>query len=184
MSIKHAVLGLLHYRDMYGYEIKSHIESEFGSMWTVNFGQIYSSLKTLVNEECVVQTEVIASDSGAPHKKLYSLTDKGREEFKAWLKRAPEKQVLLRDPFMTRFIFFGFGDKDDALKLIDEQIKRAEQSLASRMKTKAVWKNMGFYSVMARELGVSRIDVYIKWLRKVREQLPKQNIKIGKGPEK
>jgi len=174
MSVKYAVLGLLHHRDMHGYEIKNLIESEFGSMWTVNFGQIYTSLKTLVSEGCVVLTEVVASEVGAPHKKLYSLTDKGRVEFKKWLKSSPEKPVLLRDPFMTRFIFFGFGDKEDACKLIDEQIQRSEHSLARRKTTIRTWKNRGFYSYMARELGVSRIEVYVQWLYKVRAMLDKQ----------
>ena len=50
MSIKYAVLGLLHYKDMHGYKIKDHIEKNFGFMWTVNFGQIYNSLKALVRK--------------------------------------------------------------------------------------------------------------------------------------
>jgi DNA-binding PadR family transcriptional regulator len=153
-------------------------------MWTVNFGQIYTSLKALVSEGCVVLTDVVPSESGAPHKKLYSLTDKGRKDFQKWLKSSPEKPVLLRDPFMTRFIFFEFGEKEDALQLIDEQIKRAERSLANRMKTMASRKSSGFYSAMARRLGILRIEVYVKWLHKVREQLPKQNFKRKRGPEK
>ena len=174
MSIKHAILGLLHYKDMHGYEIKSVIEENFGAMWTVNFGQIYTSLKTLVDEGCVVLREVVPSESGAPHKKLYSLTDKGREKFKSWLKTSPEKGLLLRDPFMTRFIFFSFGEREDALKLIDEQIQRAERSLARRKEGRADWEKRGFFSCMARELGLSRIEVYVQWLHKVRGMMEKE----------
>ena len=47
MSIKYAILGLLHYSDMHGYRIKAHIEKNFGHMWSINFGQIYPSLKQL-----------------------------------------------------------------------------------------------------------------------------------------
>jgi DNA-binding PadR family transcriptional regulator len=178
MSIKYAVLGLLHYRDMHGYEIKHHAENDFGSMWTVNYGQIYTCLKTLANEGCVVLTEVVASENGAPDKKLYSLTDKGREEFRNWLKNAPEKPVLLRDPFMTRFIFFGFGNEEDALKLIDEQIRRSEKSLDRRKESRASWKKRGFYSYMARELGLTRIEVYVQWLYKVRDMIAKKETKL------
>jgi DNA-binding PadR family transcriptional regulator len=181
MSIKYAVLGLLHYRDMHGYEIKNRIESDFGAMWTVNYGQIYTSLKNLVNEGCVVLTDVVPSETGAPHKKLYSLTDKGREEFKEWLKSPPERPVLLRDPFMMRFIFFGFGKGEDAIRLIDEQIRRAEQSLARRKDSSAQWKKRGFYSHMARELGMRRIEVYVEWLYKVRDMIEKKKTKLADG---
>jgi DNA-binding PadR family transcriptional regulator len=174
MSIKYAVLGLLHYRDMHGYEIKQHIEKDFGSMWTVNFGQIYTNLKTLVNEGCVVLTEVVPSKKGAPDKKLYSLTDKGRTEFKKWLKTTPERPALLRDTFMTRFIFFGFGEGEDALKLIDEQIRRSEQSLARRKESRSNLKKGDFYIYMARELGLSRMEVYVQWLYKVRDMIEKK----------
>ncbi len=169
MSIKHAVLGLLHYKDMYGYEIKNHIEHDFGSMWTVNFGQIYTTLKGLVKEGCVVLTEVVASENGAPHKKLYSLTEKGRKEFQKWLKSPPERPVLLRDPFMMRLIFFKFGEAEDALRLINEQIRRSERSLARRQESRSGWDKRGFYSRMARELGLSYKEVYLQWLYKVRD---------------
>ena len=187
MSIKYAVLGLLHYRDMYGYEIKSNIEKDFGSMWTVNFGQIYTSLKNLVNEGFIVPTEVLPSENGAPHKKLYSLTDMGRNEFKDWLKSTPEKSVLLRDPFMMRFIYFGFGDEEDAVRLINEQIQLAERSLARRKagrpQWKTQWQKRGFYSYMARELGLSRIEVYLQWLYKVRDMIEKKETKAVDSDE-
>ena len=173
MSIKHAILGLLHYKDMHGYQIKNHIEENFGSMWTVNFGQIYTTLKTLVDAGDIVLIDVLPSDSGAPHRKLYSLTDKGRKEFKDWLKSSPEKGLLLRDPFMMRFIFFGFGEKEEALRLIDEQIQLTDQRIARRKESMPRWKNRGFYPVMARELGLSYAEVYLQWLRKIRARVEK-----------
>ena len=50
MSVKYAILGLLHYRDMHGYRIKRHIEQHFGHMWSINYGQIYPNLKRLEEE--------------------------------------------------------------------------------------------------------------------------------------
>lgn len=176
MSIKYAILGLLHYKDMHGYQIKNHIEENFGSMWTVNFGQIYTTLKTLVDEGDIVLIDVLPSDSGAPHRKLYSLTDKGRKEFKEWLKSSPEKGLLLRDLFMMRFIFFGFGEKEEALRLIDEQIRLTEQRIARRKESMSRWKNRGFYPVMARELGLSYAETYVQWLRKIRAMVEKGKI--------
>jgi DNA-binding PadR family transcriptional regulator len=171
MSIKYAVLGLLHYRDMYGYEIKDHIEKNFAYMWTVNYGQIYASLKTLVSEGLIVLADVVPSENGAPQKKLYSLTDEGRKEFKSWLRSSPEKKLLHRDPFIMRFIFFGFGRKAEALKLVEEQIRLHEQRLAQREEELPHWMKRGQYVAMARELGISYMKMRVKWLHQVRDAL-------------
>ena len=169
MSIKHAVLGLLHYRDMYGYEIKEHIEENFAYMWTVNYGQIYTSLKALVDEGHIVLANVVPSQHGAPHKKLYSLTEAGKEEFNSWLSSSPTKKLLHRDPFIMRFIFLGFGEKEDALRLIDEQIQLHEEQLVHRREDMPHWMNRGQYVSMARELGITYIELRAQWLRKARE---------------
>lgn len=171
MSIKHAIIGLLHYRDMYGYQIKSHIEKNFGNMWTVNYGQIYSTLKALVDEGLITPTEIVPSEVGAPHKKLYSLTDKGRAEFKQWLSVSPEKQMLLRDPFLMRFIFFGFGEREDALRIIDEQIAFYEHQMERRQHHIPKWDQKGLYVRQIAELGLEFNQVFLKWLYRVRAEI-------------
>jgi DNA-binding PadR family transcriptional regulator len=173
MFIKFAILGLLHYRDMYGYQIKNLIENDFGLMRTANYGQIYTSLKTLVKEGCILLTDVVSSEHGAPQKKLYSLTDKGREEFRTWLKSTPERPVFFSDPFMMRFVFFRLGEQEDALKLIDEQIRISEQSLARRKERISFWRKQNFYSYMAKDLRLTYNKIYVQWLYKVRDKIRK-----------
>ena len=171
MSIKYAVIGLLHYRDMHGYQIKSHIEKNFGQMWTVNYGQVYTTLKTLVDEGLIDLSDVVPSDVGAPRKKLYSLTEKGRAEFKRWLAASPEKQMLLRDPFLMRFIFFSFGEREDALRIIDEQIGFYENQLGRRQAHLAKWEDKGTYVRQIAELGLEFNELLLKWLVRVRAEI-------------
>lgn len=177
MSIKYAVLGLLHYKDMHGYQIKDHIEKNFGYMWTVNFGQIYNSLKALVAEGFITLTDVVPSESGAPHKKLYALTDEGREEFKRWLKDSPEKQMLLRDPFLMRFIFFGFGEKEDALKIIEEQIQTYEHQLGLRQGKFPRREAQGTYVRLIAELGRDFNAMFLEWLYRARDEIRESKAK-------
>lgn len=171
MSIKHTILGLLHYKDMHGYQIKNHIEENFAFMWTVNYGQIYTGLKDLTDEGLVTLREIVPSDSGAPHKKLYSLTKKGRDEFKRWMKTSPEKKIIVRDHFMMHFIFFGFVEVADAVKAIDEQIQIYEKDLASKKEDLPRWKERGLYVSLARELGVSYRELHLNWLYKTRHTI-------------
>jgi len=44
------------------------------------------------------------------------------------------RPMLVRDPFLLKFAFFGFGDGKRALELIDEQIESYEEQLRRRDK--------------------------------------------------
>ncbi len=170
MSLKYSILGLLHYKSMHGYKIKKHIESHFGHMWTINYGQIYPNLKKL-QEEGLVFVELTEPGAKGPNRKLYSITLKGREAFTEWLAGAPENQMLLRDPFLMRFVFFGFGDKKRSLELIDEQIVIYQKQLKQRRMNLERWQEHGDYVRMISELGVNLNEMFLKWLKKSRVEI-------------
>ncbi|TAL36219.1 MAG: PadR family transcriptional regulator [Spirochaetes bacterium] len=171
MSIKYAILGLLHYSNMHGYRIKEHLEKNFGHMWSVNFGQIYPNLKELESEELVTMVELRSSENGGPHKKLYAITEKGKEEFSRWLEESPDKQMLLRDPFLLKFAFMGFGNDRLALKYIDEQIAVYESQHARRAENRERWRKQGVHVQLLAELGIEFNEMYLTWLRRAREEI-------------
>lgn len=171
MGIRYTILGLLHYEDMHGYRIKEHIEQNFGHMWSINYGQIYQNLKKLEEEGLVRMVEVVPSENGGPQRKPYSITDAGKAEFSRWLASSPDRQMLLRDPFLTRFVFFDFGDRADALRLIDEQIRLYEEQLARRRSNRSRWKRFSDYVRLTSELGIEFNQMYVEWLKRARREV-------------
>ncbi len=171
MSVKYTILGLLQYRDMHGYRIKELIESDFGHMWSINHGQIYQNLRKLEEEGLVAMVEVSPSANGGPHKKSYSITQAGREEFVRWLATSPERQMILRDPFLTRFVFFDFGDREGALRIIDEQITLYEEQLRSREKHMPRRARQGVYVRLISELGENFNKMFLEWLKQARDEV-------------
>jgi DNA-binding PadR family transcriptional regulator len=171
MSVKYTILGLLQYQDMHGYRIKELIESDFGHMWSINHGQIYQTLKKLEEEGLVALAEVSPSVNGGPHKKSYSITEDGREEFVRWLATSPERQMILRDPFLTRFVFFDFGEREDALRIIDEQIALYEEQLRSREKHMPRRTRQGVYVRLISELGTNFNEMFLEWLKQARDEV-------------
>lgn len=171
MAIKYSILGLLHYQPMHGYRIKEHIERNFGHMWSVNFGQIYPNLKKMKAEGLISMTEEVCEGEKGPPRKLYTITEQGREAFQQWLSESPERGMLLRDPFLMRFVFFGFGDKDRALSLIDEQMGVWDRQLARRWANAARWENAGVYVRMMATLGVRMNEVFCEWLKEARREI-------------
>ena len=171
--IKYAILGLLHYTDMHGYRIKEHIEQNFGHMWSINYGQIYPNLKKLYEDGLISMTEMNQSGAKGPTRKLYSITMKGKEEFSRWLEDSPEKPMLLRDPFLMRFVFYGFGNNSRSVEIIDNQIKRYENDLKRRRKNLKKWDKSGIYVRLIAELGTNLNEMFITWLKYSKEEILK-----------
>ena len=169
MSVRHAILGLLHYQDMHGYRIKQHMEQHFGHMWSINYGQIYPNLKKMEEEGLVTKEEVVRS--GAPSRKLYSITPAGKEVFSQWLVSDPHGTMLLRDPFLLRFVFFGFGSKDRTLGLVDEQIRSYETQLEKRRENMRRWQRQGIYVRQMGELGLLLNEMILEWLKRSRTEI-------------
>lgn len=174
MSIKYAILGLLQYSDMHGYRIKAHIEKNFGHMWSINFGQIYPSLKQLQEEGLVDMLVIAPSENGGPQKKLYSITPKGVKELTKWLTEPTGKSILIRDPFLLKFAFFGFGEDASALKIIDEQIEFFESQLKRRQINRKKWERQGVYVRLLAELGVTQNQMYLEWLHHAKQEIEKK----------
>ncbi|HOC93254.1 MAG TPA: PadR family transcriptional regulator [bacterium] len=169
MGVKHAILGLLHFGDMHGYRIKELLQRDFGHMWTVNFGQIYPALRDMREEGLVTMSRV--EGENAPDRKLYSITEEGRAEFRRWLESEPERGLTIRDPFLLRFAFFGFSDASMALERIDEQIKSYEEQLEQR-RGKAPRRTLG--NIQARllsELGLRLNEAMLEWLGRAKKEI-------------
>ena len=171
MSIKHTILGLLHYRDLHGYRIKEVIEENFGHMWTINYGQIYPNLKKMKAEGLISMQEEVRKGQKGPPRKLYSITAAGKQVFREWLAQSPEGSMILRDPFLMRFVFFGFGDADRARQLIEEQLVVYEKQLVLRYTNMQRWEHSGAYVKLMAELGVRMNEVFLDWLRHARREL-------------
>jgi DNA-binding PadR family transcriptional regulator len=171
MAIKHAILGLLHYRPMHGYKIKAQIEKNFGHVWSINYGQIYPNLKSLLDEGLISMTEHNQAGMRGPSRKLYSITDKGREAFSRWIMEQPEKSMTLRDPFLMKFVFFGFGERKRAIEMIDDQIELYEKQLGSRKEKFKKMKELEIHVRLISEMGIELNEAFLAWLKRAREEI-------------
>jgi len=79
MDVKTVCLGLLTQGPASGYDLKKTFESTFGHFFAAGFGSIYPALGTLAEAGLVTCTEV--PQDGKPDRKVYSITDDGREAF-------------------------------------------------------------------------------------------------------
>lgn len=101
MNVKTLCLAILHDGNASGYEIrKLSAEGEYAYFVEASFGSIYPALAKL-EDEGLVSSQVEHQD-GRPAKKVYSITESGRETFREAL-----FEDLDDDVFRSEFLLFA-----------------------------------------------------------------------------
>ena len=77
-SSSEVLLGLLTIEPMSGYDLGQLIRISVGHFWRESYGQIYPNLKKLAAEGLV--TAKTERQKGKPDRRIYSITNKGREQ--------------------------------------------------------------------------------------------------------
>ena len=111
MDVKTVCLGMLTDGEASGYDMKKCFESSFGHFFPAGYGSIYPALATLARDG-LVEFEQVLQD-GKPDRKVYHLTDKGREALMDGLAK-PNPSHKLRSEFLATVWF--------AHLMTDEQI--------------------------------------------------------------
>ena len=88
MTIQYAILGLLSWRPMSGYDLKKLIADSQSLHWSGNNNQVYRTLVQL-HEAGLVEIEVQQQEN-YPARKEYRLTEQGANELRNWVLSAPE----------------------------------------------------------------------------------------------
>lgn len=88
MSINYAILGILSWKAMTGYDLKKIVQQSSFMYWSANNNQIYRSLVELLADGYV--TYEIQHQDSSPSKKIYTITEAGLTELKQWVLSTPQ----------------------------------------------------------------------------------------------
>ncbi|MBL28642.1 MAG: PadR family transcriptional regulator [Rhodospirillaceae bacterium] len=132
MDVKTLCLGVLFFGDATGYEIrKACSEGMISHLYEAGYGSIYPALAQLSGTGLVTCTEM--AQDGRPDKKVYSLTEAGRQALIESL-REPPAHDRIRSEFMFGLLFSQLLPNAEVGKRIDERIAWYRDGL-ERMRT-------------------------------------------------
>lgn len=115
-TLRHIILGLLAAHPMSGYDIKRAFDRSLATYWNAGNSQIYTTLKALAAQG-YVSSELVVQES-RPNRRVYSLTEAGRNELEAWLaEEVPSR--FTKDEFLTKLFFCGHASDELALRHLD-----------------------------------------------------------------
>ncbi len=167
MSVKYAMLGILAKKDLHGYELKSSFDEKVGEFWSLNYGQIYTTLDRLEKEDLVTHDR--QTQDKRPDRKIYSITRKGRKELDEWLSTPVSRVRALRDEFFIKLAFMDKNDPAPVIELIEKQkalyLKQMNRLTHQKVELKKKSKVPDALTTeLLMDAGLFHAEADIKWL--------------------
>jgi DNA-binding PadR family transcriptional regulator len=173
MSVRLVILGLLHRRNLYGYELKQIIEAQMGDWTSIAFGSIYFALRKLADEGLIEQVSVERSGN-RPSRSVYSITKSGRVEFLRMLRElwmTPKRQYHQLD---IALYFHHALPPEELLACVAQQIAITKQILAHIEQHRDETLADKSIPRMARAIfdhSTAHYEAELRWLEAVRGKL-------------
>jgi DNA-binding PadR family transcriptional regulator len=163
-----AILGFLHYRDIHGYEIKKTIEKWMPGFWSISYGSIYPELKKLEKEGC---TEGHKEETiGNPPRKIYTITEKGKDEFKKLMGIGLERELIVKDEFNLYAAFFDHLNEEEVANYIKKRREQHEKALKEAIAGEKTLRGKApkYLQALARR-ALHHYKAEIDWLKELEE---------------
>lgn len=159
MSIRHGILGVLADGPAHGYRIKTQFEESTGGAWTLNVGQVYTTLSRLERDglvECVADVD----DSI----KEWKITKSGQKTLISWF-QSPVDDSHQRDELTIKVLFAVVAHSFDVHSLLQNQRHTAMGRLQQLMKRKReVDRGNSLVDILLLDSQIIKVEAEIKWL--------------------
>ena len=170
MSLRYGILGMLSKWEATGYDIKKEFDEVMSVFWHSHLSQIYPELNKLEEKEWVKSRIVKQTDK--PDKKVYSITENGKEALVRWLMKPPEAPKV-KDPFLMQTFFKDNVPVNEAIFHLQVHVKQREERLDKiKYLLESRWKDIKQRDVMKPRIvlsfavlkrGLESEMNYIKW---------------------
>ncbi|QDP39860.1 PadR family transcriptional regulator [Radiobacillus deserti] len=178
MKINHtkfAILGLLTTGCHTGYSIKQMIDGSLNHFWKISYGQIYPTLKILVEEGLATVKETI--QEGKPNKKEYRITNKGMEALQNWLRSPIEDIPFEKNEFILKLFFSRHEPETTAIVKLETYLERLQarystySSIESMIVTSLSNEEDASYWLFTLDYGIRTTKAAMDWCRDTIQKL-------------
>ncbi len=184
MSLPYGLLGLLSYMDATGYDLTKLFEDSLNYFWHAQSSQIYRELDRMEQKGWVASRSVVQDKR--PNKRVYAITELGREEYARWLSDITPPLDYAHEPLLMR-VFFGADDREATLEMLKSV--RAHCLAAIEAYPSHIMENIGRYASMLAdgdqkrlywemtlEYGVMQARTTAQWAKECIEKIEKEGV--------
>jgi DNA-binding PadR family transcriptional regulator len=170
-NLREVVLGLLLDRPAHAYAIKRLIAPRVSPSALINDGVLYPLLEKLAGDGLIRGREELSPSNR--RRTVYSVTDKGKKEFMAWLKtEADEAEEPAYDFFMghsllVKIQFFKRLTPRERTKKLTSQLARTEQKLKDfeEIRVGMLERKADPFRIALLDLGMEHQKETRRWLQ-------------------
>ena len=171
MSIRAGLLALLTAEPKYGYQLRSEFEADTAGVWSLNVGQVYTTLDRLERDGCVVAGP--ADDEG---RKLYHLTAAGRDELATWFADPAGEAAPPRDELLIKVLLATKTPGVDAVAVLDLERDALHAALRRHRRRRQTLNGDGDLTAdLLLDALIARADAALQWLDVVEARLRKSS---------
>ncbi len=167
MAVREGLLVLLADEPRHGYGLKSSFEQATGGVWPLNVGQVYTTLERLERDGLVETLEADEAVEENDSRRVWRLTERGRDEVGEWWWAVPGEEPPPRDELVLKILLALAGDREHALEVIGHQ-RDALLGLLAQRRRNARGRRHSDADALASELVVDilvlRAEADLRWL--------------------
>jgi DNA-binding PadR family transcriptional regulator len=126
-TLEYKLLGLLARQPMSGYDLASHLKQRFVPFGPISHTQIYPALASL-EQLGLVRFHIVEQHAVRPNKKVYELTEQGRDALRQWVE-SPTPLVFLYDEFFLKAYSLWLADPERMIERFREQARLHQEKL-------------------------------------------------------
>ncbi len=169
-----AVLGLLTFGEMSGYDITKTVEQSIGFFWTPAKSQIYTELRRLVKAGYARQRDVEQEDR--PDKRVYRITQRGQRALERWLEDRRVPPDVVRSTMLVKLFFGSRSGLDALVEQIEEVRRRAVERLGRyrEIEREIRGEEQWFFPYLTLRSGLIHEQGHIRWADEVLRELKKR----------
>jgi DNA-binding PadR family transcriptional regulator len=159
---------------MHGYEIHQRLEDSrgLGLVWRLKQSRLYALLSKLEQEGYVTTT--LEPQESRPPRKVFHLTEAGREAFLAWVQSAVPHGRKLRLDFLAKLYFAHREGPAVTRRLVNAQREACHNWLTGEEAEAEALKEPYPYEWLVHKFRTGQIEAMLSWLDACEEVLTAQ----------
>jgi DNA-binding PadR family transcriptional regulator len=157
MAVREGLLALLVDGPSHGYQLKTAFEAATGGAWSLNVGQVYTTLDRLARDGLVSVDE-----SG--DQKRYALTAEGREELGAWWHAQQVDAPPPRDELLLKVLLALETGREHALEVVTEHRTALTGLLQARRRATRPTVGTDLATSLVTDAVIARAEADLRWL--------------------
>ncbi len=170
-TTSYGILGLLSFGERSGYDLSKLADQSIGFFFSPAKSQIYSELRRLVSLGYATERRV--AQERRPDKRLYAITDEGREALREWLENPEVEPDEFKSPLLLKLFFGAETTRETLLGHLERMRARYQEELDTYRTIERVIKREPslYYPYLTLRCGLRATRASMQWIDETIDEL-------------